>query len=243
MENTLVDRGTDVQQHHGRMATIGQRIAEIVHGLRGPLTGVLGYSELVLEHKECDRWVREHVEKIHDAAESCERVVQDILLLTSASQGSTGVADLSAEARNAVMALDCSVTANQVALSVRLQDSLPPVRCAPHRLQTIVTNLIENALQAMAAQPRPRALTIETTQAGGMGRLIVQDTGEGIAESELPHIFSPFFTTKDDSHGTGLGLSICDEIAESCGGTISVESRKGQGTTFTVDLPLAIEAG
>jgi signal transduction histidine kinase len=111
-----------------------------------------------------------------------------------------------------------------------------------YELQQAFVNLLLNALEAMTEKGK---LTVTTSALpegiSGLRRLqvVIQDTGEGILPEHMSHLFEPFFTTK--AAGTGLGLAITRRIIQEHGGSISVESRPGQGTTFTVLLPLLVE--
>lgn len=112
----------------------------------------------------------------------------------------------------------------------------PPVRCNAQRLGQVFINLLVNASQAMKKKGE---IIVRTGLQGESVRIDVIDTGEGIAEGNLRKIFDPFFTTKPVGQGTGLGLSISYEIIKKHGGEILVQSKVGEGTTFTVILPAA----
>jgi two-component system NtrC family sensor kinase len=103
-------------------------------------------------------------------------------------------------------------------------------------LQQVLINLMNNALDAM--EDRGGMLTIAVTADGGVLRIAVSDTGQGISKAHLQRIFDPFFTTKPVGRGTGLGLSICYGIVNRIGGDLTVRSTLGQGTTFEITIPL-----
>ena len=115
--------------------------------------------------------------------------------------------------------------------------SLPPVVGQTNALQQVVLNLVTNAAQAM---PDGGDVTVTTSVEDGTVRLVVADTGAGIAAEHLQHIFEPFFTTKPS--GTGLGLSVTYGILNDHNATIDVESTPGQGTRFVVTFPIAAAA-
>lgn len=118
---------------------------------------------------------------------------------------------------------------------VRDYEDLPPVRCLPDELNQVWTNLIHNALQAMAYKG---TLTLRLARDGDRVRVSVADTGSGIEPALRARIFEAFFTTKPAGEGTGLGLDIVRKIVEKHGGSIEVESELGRGSTFTVVLPI-----
>jgi CheY-like chemotaxis protein len=107
-----------------------------------------------------------------------------------------------------------------------------------HQLHQVLVNMIVNAQHAMRRQPGPRRLVLRGRRVDQHVRLEIADNGRGIPPDVLARIFEPFFTTKDAGEGTGLGLSLCRTIIEDHGGSITVESVAGRGTTFTLELPV-----
>jgi signal transduction histidine kinase len=119
---------------------------------------------------------------------------------------------------------------------VREFEALPPVRCLPDELNQVWTNLVHNALQAMDHKGK---LTLGLRRDGDNALVSVTDTGCGMTPEVRERIFDAFFTTKPAGEGTGLGLDIVRKIVEKHGGRILVDSEVGQGSTFTVSLPIA----
>jgi two-component system NtrC family sensor kinase len=122
-----------------------------------------------------------------------------------------------------------------VVIETSLGDNIAPIEASPSEMQQVFLNLVNNAIDAM--DPGGGDLDIITRQEGDQVLALVSDTGSGIPEANLPRIFDPFFTTKPVGKGTGLGLSIIYGIINKLGGTISVDSAVGKGTTFTISLP------
>ena len=120
-----------------------------------------------------------------------------------------------------------------------LDQAVPTTRLDPNRIQQVFLNLVTNARDALAGRERPK-LVVRSSYAGDLIRVSVSDNGSGIPEKVLQRIFDPFFTTKDVGKGTGLGLSISFGIVKDHGGAIRAESREGEGTAFTVELPVTI---
>ena len=112
-------------------------------------------------------------------------------------------------------------------------DDKPTVKVDADKIKRVFINLIKNAIDAM---PNGGKITINSRQVNDCVEVSFSDTGAGIAEDVLPKLFSPLFTTK--AQGMGFGLAICKRIIEAHGGTISVKTVKGQGTTFTLTLPI-----
>ena len=117
----------------------------------------------------------------------------------------------------------------------QLDENLPEITADPGQIYQVLINLAVNAIQAM---PDGGRLTIRTAREGSGIRLVAEDTGIGMSDEVLKNIFTPFYTTKDVGEGTGLGLSVVEGIINSHGGSITVESRLGEGTKFGVYLPL-----
>jgi signal transduction histidine kinase len=132
-----------------------------------------------------------------------------------------------------------------ITLAVNVPDDLPPVRCRSQQIQQVIMNLITNARDALkdgTQADEKRMITITSRlyrkNAHAFLRTAISDTGPGIPDDVRIRMFEPFYTTKSRSMGTGLGLSICHNIISEHGGTIETESVKGQGATFSFDLPL-----
>jgi signal transduction histidine kinase len=131
---------------------------------------------------------------------------------------------------------------NEIKYKAKLEkhyEDIPPVMCYPRQLNQVIMNLLVNAAQAIDDQG---VIKIKTEAIDGNARIIIGDTGKGIPKEHISKIFDPFFTTKPVGKGTGLGLNLVYNIIKKHGGTVSVESELGKGTTFTVDIPLKTEA-
>jgi signal transduction histidine kinase len=117
---------------------------------------------------------------------------------------------------------------------------VPPVRGMAGQLTQVFVNLFTNAAHAMSAAGGELRIAMHADSVQQTLTVEVADTGTGIGEDDMPQIFEPFFTTKTDGRGTGLGLSIVRGILDAHGGTIHAESTLGEGTVFTLTLPLAV---
>ncbi len=132
-------------------------------------------------------------------------------------------------------------------IHMEFDKSLPPVPCIPGKLTQVILNLIVNATHAIEEKtgdtpdPDNNAITISTSATQKKVTIRVADTGSGIAKENMSKIFNPFFTTKEVGKGTGQGLSISyDIVVKKHGGSLSVESEPGKGTTFTIELPMEV---
>jgi signal transduction histidine kinase len=119
---------------------------------------------------------------------------------------------------------------------------LPPVKCSPSQINQVILNLVTNAAQAIP-ETAPGHIWITTRVVGGNACIDIRDDGPGIPPDVQARLFEPFFTTKGVGQGTGLGLSICQKIMQTHGGAVSFASTVGQGTTFTISLPIQAAAG
>jgi signal transduction histidine kinase len=144
--------------------------------------------------------------------------------------------DLNDLARNALRLFEAQFTAvgkPPVTPEYFLDERLPDIEADPDLLQRALQNLVLNALDAM---PAGGTLTVRTAAREDGVRLEVSDTGSGLSAEECERLFTPYYTTK--RHGTGLGLAIVQSVVSDHGGTITVSSEAGRGTTFQIDLPL-----
>jgi two-component system NtrC family sensor kinase len=229
-----------------KLAAVGQLVSGVAHELNNPLTSIAGLSEFLLEQKELGKKDRGHLQVIQEQAERAGRIVRN--LLTFARKGSTEriPVDLNDVIRRTLSLMSYDLKLNDITVTRELSSTLPEVIGDRHGLQQVVLNLITNAAQAVAENPRERTkrITVASWYEGGQVHLRVSDTGPGIPDNVVASVFTPFFTTKEPGKGTGLGLSITYSIVESHGGHITVEhpvpSTTGDGgAAFRVDLPPA----
>jgi signal transduction histidine kinase len=138
---------------------------------------------------------------------------------------------------------------SNIHVRTELQDDLPMVLADSNQLQQVFLNLIANAVDAMPAGGELQVqAAVEGVNDAGLGRpgadhrpcvaVSFRDTGQGIAEEYLTRIFDPFFTTKAAGRGTGIGLAVCSQIIHAHGGSLTVQSQLGEGSTFTIRLPV-----
>jgi len=229
-----------------RLATIGTIAAVIAHEFNNLLTPIVSYSQYALASAQSPApdmdLVRKALSKAFQSAEKAGKICASMLALArgDSSAAAVSVQDLVNEVFT-VLARDPQK--DGIALRVQIE---PELRVAGDavQLEQVLLNLLINARHAMLG--RGGSLTIKAAKCAetGQARILVSDTGSGIAAKNLARVFEPFFTTKGtvrqgETRGTGLGLAICKEIVQRHGGTIEVASEVGRGTTFTLLLPLA----
>jgi signal transduction histidine kinase len=213
---------------------------EIAHELNTPLGGILMYSHLLLEDLPEDDANREKVLKINKLAHRCKMIIQglhDFAYQESLHQKPVQINRILCDV---IGFLEDHILLRDVSIDTFFASDLPQVRGDENKLEQVFINLIINAAQSMDGAG---TLTLRTEFAPGRKSIRIEcsDTGCGIHHDNLGRVFEPFFTTKKKSKGTGLGLSICHGIVEQHGGTITMESSEGHGSTFTIFLPVAEE--
>jgi signal transduction histidine kinase len=226
-----------VQSH--KLRAVGRLTAGVAHELNNPINNIMLTAAMLKEdyHSLPDEEQLDMITELEEQAERCRRIVAN--LLDFAREGEMEMGRL--EVRD-IVAESLALVANQLKISrvktsVDLPDNLPPVNGDRQYLSQIFVNLALNAVDAMP-QGGTLRISCDTEAEGGFLAIHAADSGSGIPEHILQSIFDPFFTTKATGRGTGLGLSVSLGIARSHGGDIRVASREGEGTTFTVLLPI-----
>lgn len=219
-----------------KLASMGRLSAGIAHEIGNPLAAVTGYLALLPRLGPAESAERDEI--LARAAAELRRIDGIIRGLLDFARPRTQ--DAAAAAPDALLASIRETLAGQplfksIEFVVDAASSLPPVPTGGGRLEQVLVNLCINAADAMAGAGRI-TLAARAHDGGGV-ELLVSDTGAGIRGEDLPHIFEPFYTTKEAGKGTGLGLAIAHEIVKALGGEISVGSQVGHGTTFRIVLP------
>ncbi len=229
----------------GRLASIGELAAGIAHEINNPVAIMVqeaGWIEDLLGDDDTDEAetrseIERAVRQIHTQGERCKDITYKLLSFARKTDPAVREVDLNALVEEVLGLMSQKTRYANVVIESSLAPGLPPLSASPSELQQVLLNLVNNAVDAIGH--RGGTVTISTQREGDEVALRVSDTGEGIAEANLPRIFDPFFTTKPVGQGTGLGLSICYGVVDKLGGRIEVESEIEVGTTFTVILPLS----
>lgn len=221
-----------------KLASLGQLAASVVHEINNPMTAVATYADALLKRATIGpRADSSDVDKFRRIVDNSERVLRftrDLVSYARPAQDKPEEIDLNAVIERATSFCDHLVQKYGVTLE-RSFAELPRFLAVRQNLVQVFVNLITNACHAT---PAGGTITIATRAEADVAVITVTDTGNGIEPAVVARIFEPFFTTKPDGKGTGLGLSIVQGIVENHGGVISVQSTLGQGTSFTIRLPM-----
>ncbi len=235
--------GLDLRERRGleqqvlrsqKLAAVGLLAAGIAHEINNPLSGVVGYSKLLLE-RPLPEPVRQKVEKIAQSGERCRKIVEGVLLFSRQQDGGERrQVDLRRLLDRVLSIGEYQWRMHNIRI-IRETDESVEIMADADQIEQVMLNLLSNAADAM-----PRGGTVQVTlrrTPDGGGRLTVADDGHGIPEEIQARIFDPFFSTKEIGKGTGLGLAISYGIVQDHGGDIVVQSSIGRGATFIVTLP------
>ncbi len=223
-----------------KLSAIGELISGIAHELNNPLTGVMGYSQLLQLREDLDSRAKENLHKINNLALRCQKIVQNLLSFARKQKPERTMTDVNEILEKTVELRSYEFQVNNIEIHRNLDRSLPKTIADAHQLQQVFLNILTNAEQAMLETNGRGTLTIRTKTDTEKSHIIVEikDDGPGIPESHLNRIFDPFFTTKEVGKGTGLGLSLSYGMIKEHGGNIYVRSLPNKGSTFFVELPI-----
>jgi two-component system, NtrC family, sensor kinase len=248
LEDRVDEKTRELKQAHQhmlqveKMATIGKMAAVVAHEINNPLSGILTYSRVV------KRWIQNNfssaprceemsgsLDLVASESKRCGELVKNLLSFSRVTPMNLEWCELNQVIDRCIRLVQHKMDMATIQLNLALGDELPHVRCDPNQIEQVVLAMVINAIDAM---PQGGNLWITTRQnSASTVELIIRDDGVGIPDEHLARIFEPFYTTKETG-GSGLGLAISQTIVERHGGTIAVSSKLGQGTTFTILLPV-----
>jgi two-component system, NtrC family, sensor kinase len=248
LEDRVDEKTRELTQAHQhmlqveKMATIGKMAAVVAHEINNPLSGILTYSRVV------KRWIQNNfasaprteemsgsLDLIASESKRCGELVKNLLSFSRVTPMNLEWCELNQVIDRCIRLVQHKMDMATIQLNLKLGDELPHVRCDPNQIEQVVLAMVINAIDAM---PQGGNLWITTRQVSASAiEFTIRDDGMGIPDEHLAHIFEPFYTTKE-SGGSGLGLAISQNIVERHGGSIAVHSLVGQGTTFTILLPV-----
>ena len=218
------------------MASIGLLAAGVAHEVNTPLTGISSFTQMLLEGAQPDDPKTKVLEKIERQTFRAAKIVNGLLNLARPAQVESTPCDINVVISDVLALLEHQFKTGRIQVRKEFVTPGPMVQGMEYKLQQVFLNLLLNARDAM---PKGGWLTLVTRVEKSGVVVEVGDTGSGIPAEHLSRIYDPFFTTKAIGKGTGLGLSITYGIVQEHGGAITCDSTPGQGTRFTLQLPLA----
>jgi signal transduction histidine kinase len=248
LEELDAERVTALEQlrHADRLRTVGQLASALAHELGTPLNVVSGHARLIEQDGASNNAIRESTRTIIEQTSRMASIIRDLLGFARKRTPQVALQDLAALAQQAARTLQPLAQRHRVEIVIEGDHDVRARADAQQILQAL-TNLLNNAMQAMPKDGVVR-VCIEAKEmqpptgvharSGRYASIAVIDTGVGIEDVDLPHLFEPFFTRKSEGEGTGLGLSVVEGIAKEHKGWVSVHSTRGEGSTFEIFLPM-----
>jgi two-component system, cell cycle sensor histidine kinase and response regulator CckA len=223
-----------------RLASLGLMVEGIAHEINNPLTSVIGFAQM-LAHEDIPDRAREDARRISDNAQRVADIMKDLLAFARQQKLQRTSVNANDLVRSALEMRAHPLENSSIGVTIRLDSALPSTMADADMLQQVFLNLIINAETEMKLAHGRGNLLITTEQYSDMIVVSFTDDGPGIAPTNLPHLFDPFFSTRGVGQGTGLGLSVCYGIVSEHNGRIDVKSQLGRGSVFTVHLPVVAE--
>jgi two-component system NtrC family sensor kinase len=236
-EATLMEAG-----HAGKLASIGRLAAGVAHEINNPLAIVdqkAGLMSDILEMSEVGKHhqtLANSINGIQNAVNRCKVITHRLLGFARRMDVSLEEIDINDLIQEVLSFLNREVHYQRIQVDLSISSSLPVIHSDRGQLQQIFMNILNNSIDAVGKEGRIGVST--KLKKTNTVQVIIKDNGPGIPPDVLKNIYEPFFTTKEAGKGTGLGLAITYGLVKKLGGDISVESRLGKGTAFTIDLPI-----
>ncbi len=221
-------------------AATGRLAATIAHEINSPLQGIAALLVPLMDGCEGQEDLLEIANLIEEAFHRIRETVQRLYHLNLPASRQEESVDVNSVIRKTAALLNGMARERNVAVDLDLTPDLPRIRASQGELGQVFMNLIDNALSAVQhGKQQDRKVSIQTRLVGGALQVQVSDTGTGIPEEDLPHIFEPFYTRRK-AGGLGVGLSVCREIIRQCSGEIRAQNApQGRGAVFAITLPAA----
>lgn len=218
-----------------KMAALGQLAGGLANEINNPINAILDHSRNIAKRIKENDPLYTSINSIQREAASCKKLVDDLLLFSGTGKSYPEPMDLNETIEEAMTLVEAQSKTGNIEIVAEYGSGLPLVTAKKNQIQQVIVNICTNAIDAM---PEGGRMTLKTRTADRGVEFEISDTGHGIPEEVKKRIFEPFFTTKEPGKGTGLGLSLCYKIIQKHRGNIKVKSVAGEGTTFTVRLPV-----
>ncbi|MBW2310279.1 MAG: cache domain-containing protein [Deltaproteobacteria bacterium] len=225
-----------------KQASIGRLAAGVAHEINNPLTGVLAYTHMLLRRKDLGDDIRSDLETIAESTERVRKIVKGLLDFSRQTKLDREPTEVNRLMRTTISLMENQALVKGVNLKFHPGENLPMVTLDRNQMQSVLLNMIINALDATEPGDTITIYTAAGLSASDSGQrgveITIADTGCGIPPENLDKLFDPFFSTKEVGQGTGLGLAVSYGIVQGHGGTMRVQSEVGKGTRFFVWLPI-----
>jgi two-component system NtrC family sensor kinase len=220
-----------------KLASIGQLSAGIAHEINNPLGIILGYTQLLLRHEASGTETHQDLKTIEKHVRNCKTIVEDLLNFARTSKPKMALIRVDEALDDVLKFVRQHAELTPIEIQRDYDPGVPEMLLDEKKIKQVFMNLIMNARYAIGGQGR---LSLSTRYRPERQQVVIKvaDSGHGIEKKNLKRIFDPFFTTKPTGEGTGLGLSVSYGIIKNHGGDITVESAVGDGSTFTIVLPV-----
>ncbi len=236
-------------QDNQKLEAIGTLAGGIAHDFNNILSVIVGFCEITKMNTAENRFVCDNMDKVLKASERARGLVRQILTFSKNTKQGRELVEPHLLLREGIELLSGSIP-KTIKIVEKISEDSAPILADPAQFNQIIVNLCTNAYYAMKENGGVLEISLDSImidaktvnvlsdlREGPYVRLQVRDTGHGIPEESLPRIFEPFYTTKPTGEGTGLGLSVIHGVIRSMDGAITVESKRGEGSIFTVYLP------
>ncbi|MGD0946657.1 MAG: ATP-binding protein [Candidatus Binatia bacterium] len=229
-------KSQDIIRRADRLSALGTLAAGIAHEVRNPLVSIQTFFQLAPQRLHDQEFFTTFLGMTANEVKRISDLITELLSFARSSTPSLAAVNLNELVERVATLLEPEARKHNLTLTRALSANVPLVNADGDQIKQVLINLVLNAIQAT----RPGGVVAISTrcvdhQNGAFGQIEIQDTGVGIPPDQLEHIFDPFFTTK--GKGTGLGLAIAHQIVSEHGGSITVDSREGHGSSFCVNLP------
>ena len=232
-----------------KLASLGELAAGVAHEINNPLNGVINFAQL-LKDEGAGRsdFERQMIDGVIEEGERIAAIVRGLLTFARHDDNRRAVVSLPEVVKTSLALFGRQFDKDNIGVETDLPEDLPRLYADASRLRQVVVNMVSNAHHSLKAkraeEGRERLLRIAARRVEREGRAFVRvefyDNGVGIRREDLDRVFDPFFTTRRDTGGTGLGLSISFGIVREHGGTIRVESERGEFARFAIELPAGL---
>ncbi|MGA9886274.1 MAG: ATP-binding protein [Candidatus Acidiferrales bacterium] len=219
-----------------KLAALGQLVAGVAHELNNPLTGIMGYADLLSEEVEGEK-LSKRVQKLGSEARRMKRIVDGLLRFARQNNPATRAADFETALHDVIQLREFHIRKLGINMDVHVEPALPRLSIGEDELKQVLLNILNNAIDAVEESAQ-RSIFIAATRHGDRIYVRFEDSGPGF--SEVNRAFDPFFTTKPVGKGTGLGLSICYGIMQEAGGEIVVGNKRPYGASVALEFPATV---